>query len=277
MLGSRITILYDAFGKPSVLEKDWGYAALIEYGGKRILFDTGNNAETFRHNVEALNINLKNLDFVVLSHRHGDHTSGLNYVLSVNPNVRIYVPEEISQFGAPVMPGIVKAVNRHIATLPDEMHYFGGQAPPQMRPSGSPWPSAHFVQIDKTTEVAPGFFVISTLSDTAGTKEMHEISLAFRTPSGLVLVVGCSHPGILKIVKEAASIDTRIYSVFGGFHLLGTSDEEVQRIARDLHETWKIPAIGPGHCGGLGAFAALRDLYRENYIYAGLGTVIPLP
>ena len=277
MLGSRITILYDAFGKPSVLEKDWGYAALIEYGGKRILFDTGNNAETFRHNVEALNINLKNLDFVVLSHRHGDHTSGLNYVLSVNPNVRIYVPEEISQFGAPVMPGIVKAVNRHIATLPDEMHYFGGQAPPQMRPSGSPWPSAHFVQIDKTTEVAPGFFVISTLSDTAGTKEMHEISLAFRTPSGLVLVVGCSHPGILKIVKEAASIDTRIYSVFGGFHLLGTSDEEVQRIARDLHETWKISAIGPGHCGGLGAFAALRDLYRENYIYAGLGTVIPLP
>ena len=64
--GNRITILYDAFGKPSALWKDWGYAALIEYGGKRILFDAGNNIETFRHNVEALKVSLKDLDFVVL-------------------------------------------------------------------------------------------------------------------------------------------------------------------------------------------------------------------
>ena len=85
---NRITILYDAFGKPSALHKDWGYAALIEYGGRRILFDTGNNAETLRHNVETLHMDLKNLDFVVLSHRHGDHTSGLNHVLSVNPGVQ---------------------------------------------------------------------------------------------------------------------------------------------------------------------------------------------
>ena len=106
---------------------------------------------------------------------------------------------------------------------------------------------------------------------------MHEISLAFRTPEGLILVVGCSHPGILNIVREATSVDRRIYSVFGGFHLLGASDEDVQRIARELHDTWKIPTIGPGHCGGLGAFAAIRDLYQDNYIYAGLGTSILLP
>jgi 7,8-dihydropterin-6-yl-methyl-4-(beta-D-ribofuranosyl)aminobenzene 5'-phosphate synthase len=272
----RITILYDAFGKPSVLQKDWGYAALIEYGGKRILFDTGNNAETFQHNVEALKLSLKDLDFVVLSHRHGDHTSGLNYVLSVNPQVRIYTPYEISQFGTPVMPGIVSATKRHFATLPNHMHYFDGKSP-QLGPSGSPWPNAQFVQIEKTTEVAPGFFLISTISDTTGTKEMHEISFAFRTPEGLVLVVGCSHPGILNIVKDTASVDARIYSVFGGFHLLSTSDEEIQRIARELHDTWKIRTIGPGHCGGLGAFAALRDLYQDKYLYAGLGTSIPLP
>jgi 7,8-dihydropterin-6-yl-methyl-4-(beta-D-ribofuranosyl)aminobenzene 5'-phosphate synthase len=274
--GNRITILYDAFGKPSALRMDWGYAALIEYGGKRILFDTGNNAETFRHNIETLKLNLSDLDFVVLSHRHGDHTSGLNYVLSVNPQVRIFTPYEISQFGTPVMPGIVNATNRHIATLPDYMHYFDGK-PQQLGPSGSPWPNAHFMQIDKTTEVAPGFFLISTVSDTPGMKEMHEISLAFRTPEGLVLVVGCSHPGILNIVREAAKIDARIYSVFGGFHLLSSSDDEVRSIARELHDTWNIPTIGPGHCGGLGAFAALHDLYQDKYIYAGLGTSTPLP
>jgi 7,8-dihydropterin-6-yl-methyl-4-(beta-D-ribofuranosyl)aminobenzene 5'-phosphate synthase len=74
----RITILYDAFGPPSSLKMDWGFAALIEYNGRRILFDTGNNARIFEHNVNQLNVDLTKLDAVVISHRHGDHTSGLN-------------------------------------------------------------------------------------------------------------------------------------------------------------------------------------------------------
>src|SRR5919108_5311193 len=70
----RITIIYDAFGAPSALQKDWGFAALVEYGGRRILFDTGNNANIFEHNVKRLGIDLSKLDAVVISHRHGDHT-----------------------------------------------------------------------------------------------------------------------------------------------------------------------------------------------------------
>jgi len=56
---AQITVLYDAFGKASTMTKDWGFSALIEYGGKRILFDTGNNADIFAHNVEAKGIDLK--------------------------------------------------------------------------------------------------------------------------------------------------------------------------------------------------------------------------
>ena len=78
----QITVLYDAFGKTSTMKKDWGFSALIEYGGKRILFDTGNNAEIFAHNVAAKRVDLKKLDFAIVSHRHGDHTSGLNPLLS---------------------------------------------------------------------------------------------------------------------------------------------------------------------------------------------------
>src|SRR4051812_23437618 len=78
---NRVTILYDAFGKDARLTKDWGYSALIEYEGKRILFDTGNNEAVFKHSVETIGVDLKHLDFVVISHRHGDHTSGLAYVL----------------------------------------------------------------------------------------------------------------------------------------------------------------------------------------------------
>src|SRR5262249_60713158 len=86
---NRVTILYDSFGKSPSLTMDWGFAALVEYGGKRILFDTGNNARIFEHNVKALGVNLRNVDFAVISHRHADHTSGITYLLTVNPKVQI--------------------------------------------------------------------------------------------------------------------------------------------------------------------------------------------
>src|SRR5579859_3516021 len=90
---AQITVLYDAFGKDSIMTKDWGYAALVEIKGKRILFDTGDNPEIFAANVKAKGVDLTRLDFVVMSHRHGDHMGGLTYLLSVNPNVKIYAPK----------------------------------------------------------------------------------------------------------------------------------------------------------------------------------------
>jgi 7,8-dihydropterin-6-yl-methyl-4-(beta-D-ribofuranosyl)aminobenzene 5'-phosphate synthase len=92
---AQITIiLYDAFGKDSSMKKDWGYAALVEYGGKRILFDSGNNPEILAQNAKAKDVDLSNLDFVVMSHRHGDHMGGLAYLFKVNPKVKIYAPKE---------------------------------------------------------------------------------------------------------------------------------------------------------------------------------------
>src|SRR5215472_14690839 len=93
---NRVTILYDSFGKSPSLTMDWGFAALVEYGGKRILFDTGNNSQIFEHNVKAAGVDLQKLDFVVMSHRHGEPHGGLAYVLKVNPIVKIYAPEERS-------------------------------------------------------------------------------------------------------------------------------------------------------------------------------------
>ena len=91
---NRITILYDAFGTSPRMKKDWGFSAFIEHRGKRILFDTGNNPSTFAQNVKAAGVDLKQLDFVVISHRHLDHTAGLNHLLSVNPTVKLYAPKE---------------------------------------------------------------------------------------------------------------------------------------------------------------------------------------
>src|SRR5438309_1412764 len=125
---NRVTILYDAFGKPSPanLTQDWGYSALVEYSGKRILFDTGNNPEIFAHNVKALGVDLKKLDFVVISHRHADHTSGITYLLSVNPDVTIYVPDEPWGLFAR---GVKNDFYRKDPSLPADMRYYGGPPP----------------------------------------------------------------------------------------------------------------------------------------------------
>jgi 7,8-dihydropterin-6-yl-methyl-4-(beta-D-ribofuranosyl)aminobenzene 5'-phosphate synthase len=270
---SRIVVLYDAFGKSAGIKKDWGFATLIEYGGKRILFDTGNNAEIFADNVKSMSVDLRSLDFVVVSHRHADHASGLTYLLKVNPGVKIYVPDErFGIFGGSVPPSIY----RPLPTLPTDMRYFDGNPPDKIR-SGSPWPEANFVPVKDQTEVIPGFYLIPTISQTPGTIELHELSLAVRTPKGLLLIVGCSHAGIETILHLAAAIDSHFELLVGGLHLIAASDAEVNRIALALRDEWKFDSVAPGHCTGEPEFAALKKVFGERYIYAGVGSTVSIP
>ena len=269
---AQITILYDAFGKPSAMQKDWGFAALIEYAGKRILFDTGDNPDILANNAKAKGVDLSKLDFVVLSHRHGDHMGGMEYLLSVNPKVRIYAPKENFGVYGFSLPG---SFYRRDESLPPEQRYYDG-APPNVMRFGSAWPRADFELIEQTREIAPGIHLIALTSDKPSTLELRELSLAIDTPDGIVLLVGCSHPGIDKIVEAAASIDRRIHLVAGGFHLVVTKDEEIDRIASILHDRWGVEYVAPGHCTGEPAFAALRRVFGERYVYAGLGTVVAM-
>src|SRR6476660_1858469 len=186
----RITILYDAFGTDVAMKKDWGFSALVEVAGKRILFDTGNDRDIFAANVKAKGVDLTNLDFVVLSHRHSDHMAGLGYVLSVNPKVKIYAPKEgFGIYGS----SLPSSFYRKDESLPPEMRYYGGE-PPQTMKFGAAWGAAHIESIDKTTEIAPGIALLALVSDAPGTRELKELSLAVNTRDGIVLVVGCSHP-----------------------------------------------------------------------------------
>jgi len=268
----QITILYDAFGTDPSMSKDWGFSALVETAGKRILFDTGNDPDIFATNVKAKGIDLKTLDFVILSHRHSDHMAGLNYVLSVNPTVKIYAPKEgFGIYGS----SLPSSFYRKDDTLPPEMRYYGG-APPQTMKFGAAWPGANFELIDKTTEVAPGVTLIALVSDVPGTRELKELSLAVNTPEGLVLIVGCSHPGIEKIVEAAAAINPKIKLIAGGFHLVVAPDDVIARAVTALKDTFKVENVAPGHCTGEPTFSALKKAFGDRYLYAGLGTPLPL-
>jgi 7,8-dihydropterin-6-yl-methyl-4-(beta-D-ribofuranosyl)aminobenzene 5'-phosphate synthase len=270
---AQITVLYDAFGKTPGMQKDWGYSALIEYARKRILFDTGNNPGILEQNAKAKGVDLSKLDFVVMSHRHGDHMGGLSYLLRVNPKVKIYAPKEgFGIYGADLSSSFYR---KDPSLSPDQRYYSG--VPPEIMRFGSAWPGANFELVDKNTEIAPDIHLISLVSDKPGTLEMRELSLAINTPEGIVLVVGCSHPGIDKIVAAAATLNPRIHFIAGGFHLVITSDADIEKIVTTLHDTFKVEHIAPGHCTGEPAFTALRRSFGDRYLYAGLGTTLELP
>jgi 7,8-dihydropterin-6-yl-methyl-4-(beta-D-ribofuranosyl)aminobenzene 5'-phosphate synthase len=157
---AQITILYDGFGQPSAMQRDWGYAALVEFDGRRILFDTGNHPETFEQNVKVKGIDLSKLDFVVMSHRHGDHMGGMTYLLKVNPRVTIYAPKESFGIYGAELPS---SFYRKDPSLASEQRYYGGKPPEVMR-FGSAWPGAHFELVDKNMKIAANVHLVSLVS-----------------------------------------------------------------------------------------------------------------
>lgn len=265
----RITILYDAFGDDPAMGKDWGFAALIEAGGKRILFDTGNDAEVFARNVAAKGVDLSTLDMVVMSHRHADHMAGLGKVLAAKPKVQIFAPQEPFGIYGSSLPS---TFYRKAPALPERMRYFDGK-PADVMQFGNAWQGADFHPLARTTQVAPGVWAISLVSDAPGTRELRELSLAIETPQGLVLVVGCSHPGIAAIVAEAAKIDPDIHLVVGGFHYVAADDAAIATMVASLQQ-YKVERIAPGHCTGEPTFAALQAAFGDRYLYAGVGAVL---
>lgn len=197
---------------------------------------------------------------------------GLAYLLKVNPAVKIYAPkEEFGVYGA----DLPSTFYRKDPSLSSEQRYYDG-APPEVMRFGSAWPGANFQLVDKETEIVPDIHLIALVSDKPGTLELRELHLAINTPQGMVIVVGCSHPGLDKIVAAAAAINPHIHIVAGGFHLVVASDADIEKIVTALHDTFKVEYVAPGHCTGEPAFTALKKAFGDRYIYAGLGTMLEL-
>ena len=149
----------------------------------------------------------------------------------VNPKVKIYAPKEgFGVYGA----DLPSTFYRKDPSLPPDQRYYGG-APLEIMRFGSAWPGTNFDLIDKNTEIAHDIHLITLVSDKPGTLELRELSLAIDTPEGMVIIVGgCSHPGLDRIVsvRRQPSTNPHIHLVAGGFHLVTTSDTEIEKVAR---------------------------------------------
>lgn len=294
-----ITNLYDAFGKdvPGTTP-DYGYSLLIQYGGKTILFDSGSSADLFQKNCAALHVDLKKVDFAIASHDHFDHVNGFDYLLKVNPKVKIYYPND-RWAGAPSTFDLAGRNPEIAKSLPPEMQYFGGKKSGSisLNPTGRFW-KANVEWVDQSKEIAPGMTLIATTAELMGhytkypgtindpsanpsyeekLEPLPEISLSLKTAKGEVLIVGCSHSSIDAIVladKELLKRD--IDTVVGGLHLLPYDATFITGEVKRMRETYGIKRVAPGHCTGHLGFKILKDAYKDDYLYLGLGSKVQL-
>ena len=287
-------ILFDAFSKDTTLTKGWGFSSLIEYNGKRILFDAGSNADLFKKNVLRLGVDLKKIDFVVVSHAHYDHLNGIDYLLSINPAVKIYFPDD-TFWGSPGMFNATGQDSLVKDSLPPELNYFGGRSTVfTIDQSGGRFLHANIEYVKEYKEILPGLTLVPTrakymgyfskypksftpgnfndTNDEIKLNNLPELSLSLSTDKGEVLFVGCSHSGVENIIKETiAKTSKRIDLLIGGFHLLPFDRTETKRLSNMIKNDLKVARVAPGHCTGHLAFKILCDQYKENFIYAGLG------
>ena len=247
---NQITIIYDSFGNKDEFTQDWGFAALIEFNDQHIIFDTGNDSRIFAANVKLANIDLTKVDLTIISHRHSDHYNGLSHLVSVLPDVPIYIPNETFNL------------------FEHEHDYENIHIDPN---------KLNINKVTNTIELSENVFIISTVRKHPNLSKLQELSLALKTSQGLILIVGCSHPGIIHIVAAAREIDERIVNVYGGFHMLRTPLPRIKSIVATLKDEYNVQNISPGHCTGERAQKEFASVFKSNYQHAELGSHFDLP
>ncbi len=240
--GERSTetiIIYDNNPFDSRLETGWGFSCLVRLPERTILFDTGGDSPTLLDNMLKLQIDPEEIEAVVISHAHGDHTGGLGGFLEQNSNVTVYLPRSFSQ------------------GFKDDVTCLG----------------AKVEEIYEAKELMPGVYSTGELGG-----GIEEQSLIITTSQGLVIITGCAHPGVVKIIQRAKEVvpDSKVYLVMGGYHLSGASSTELESII-DSFRQLGVENVAPCHCSGDQTRQLFKERYGTNYIESGVGKIIPLP
>lgn len=260
---------------------EWGFSALVEADGHKILFDTGAHPDTVVRNAQELKIDLSDVQDVVLSHFHDDHTNGL---MTLRRELAKKNPAALSRVH--VAKGIFlerrgKDTNPMIA-VKAEYEATGGK----------------FIEHDKADEIFPGIWLTGPVprvypeKNYPGGIEVKEDgkwvednvpddqSLVFNTERGLVLLAGCGHSGLINTLVYArkevrpAPVDAAI----GGFHLYAASDETLDWTAGKLKEFQTAQLMG-AHCTGIESVYYLRrkmGLNRHNCVVGTVGAIFDL-
>ncbi len=222
-----------------------GLSLLIEYNNKKILFDTG-KTNSFLSNAKKLNINLNDIDYVILSHAHYDHSGGvIDFIKESNYTKNIYVgygfkdnkyslenneyiykgiPFKLNELNNLVIVNKELIIDENIALYSD------------------------FKENNNFEKIGNKFYIL----DKEYKKDLFidEQVLTINTNKGLILIVGCSHAGICNIIDEVIKrTNKNIRGIVGGFHLSKESSEYALNVINKLKE-YNLEFICPIHCSG---------------------------
>jgi 7,8-dihydropterin-6-yl-methyl-4-(beta-D-ribofuranosyl)aminobenzene 5'-phosphate synthase len=275
----KITLLSTMLADDGIGE--WGFAALVETDGRKILFDTGARPNTVLENARELKIDLSDVEDVVLSHFHDDHTSGL---MTLRREFSKTNPKALSRVH--VARGIFLERRGHnpnpMLQIKTEYEATGGvfivhERPEEIFPSiwlTGPVPRVYPEKnYPAGTEVNTGTaWVEDTVPD--------DQSLVFNTSRGLVLLSGCGHSGIINTLQYARGFlrPAPVYAAIGGFHLFAASDQQLAWTASKLKEYQTAHILG-AHCTGIESVYRLRQLVgltRQTCLVGTIGAVYDL-
>lgn len=232
----RITIIYDNYQANNKLKTDWGFACMVEIDEHKLLFDAGNNRSLYRENLQFLSIDPAKIPSLFISHEHNDHTAGMPWITQLNPSITCYLPASYAS--------ALKAKNRlpkNSTPIENPMHLYGP-----------------FYSTGDSFEA------------------FREQGLVVKTGEGGILITGCSHPGIVEMVKKAEeAFDIEINTVIGGLHLMRKNDQQLESISDNL-KNLGVTKICPTHCTGDHSIAYLKRVFGDGYINGGTGRVITI-
>ena len=233
-----ITVMYDNHVFQEGTTANWGFSCLVRGMEKTILFDAGARSDILFRNMKELKVQPGEIELFVPSHTHNDHLGGLSDLLDKNGRITAYIPA---------------AWPSHI-----EWALIRGRA--------------KIVKINGPTEIAKGVHVTGGMG--IGIVEQ---AMILDTPAGLVVITGCSHPGIVSIVAKAREmLDKEIYLVLGGFHLLDLSEKQILEIIDGLKKLG-VKKCAATHCTGERAIKLFREAFGGDYITAGTGFTLTVP
>lgn len=257
---------------------EWGFSAMIEVDGERILFDAGSRENTVVQNAKELSINLDNIDNIFLSHNHKDHTGGLITLKKEYPNSfkNAHVGEGIF-YSRPNAEGDDNYILSNKNTLENlGIKFISHKNPTQLIPGL--WTTG---QVPRKYD-EKNWSGVSKMIDSKGNIVEDIIpedqSLFFDTENGIVLISGCGHAGLANTLDYVQKIipGRPIYKIIGGFHLLKLNNDKLEWTAKKMREAGVNYFVG-AHCTGLNSTYSIRNflgLTSERALVGSVGTVI---